>query len=74
MQHCGVMQHMYSAFKQYSREGGYLNSPSRELIANCDSGSKYPDAAAFDDQANGMVKVTHQQFCSEVYRHGCPMM
>eukprot|EP00803_Ostreobium_quekettii_P003274 evm.model.scf_647.2 EVM.evm.TU.scf_647.2 scf_647:34244-37107(+) len=52
-----MSQHMYESFKQYASSGGYLNSPSRELIWNCDSGSKYPDAAAFDDQANSMVKV-----------------
>lgn len=52
-----MTQHLYDAFKQYSQGGGYLNSPSRELIASIDSGNKYPDAGAFDDQAQGMVKV-----------------
>ncbi|CAD7700438.1 unnamed protein product [Ostreobium quekettii] len=52
-----MSQHMYKAFKQYASGGGYLNSPSRELVANCDAGSKYPEASAFDDQANSMVKV-----------------
>lgn len=55
-----VPQHLYDAFKQYSQGGGYLNSPSRELIASIDSGNKYPDAGAFDDQAQGMVKVTYK--------------
>lgn len=57
---------MYEAFKQYEKDGGYLNSPSRELIANIDSGKTFPDAAAFDDQAQGMVKVTEETICSGI--------
>lgn len=52
-----MTKHMYEAFKQYQKDGGYLNFPSKELIASIDSGKAFPEAAVFDDQAQGVVKV-----------------
>lgn len=36
---------------------GYLNHPSKELVARVRAGARFPDAAAPDDQANALVKV-----------------
>lgn len=41
----------------FSSYDGYLNGASKKLVANCNAGKGFPDAAATDDQAHCLTKV-----------------